>query len=225
MVMRSGLKIAISLMLGATIMLVLLIAGNSDLLTVLAVYIAMLLLSIVAYRSPNKSFTNNLVGLSKKNLGRSILWAGLLGGGFFLATKLIPGFSIGTIRLPQAIGETIQAFVIIGFAPVVETVFQVVMFAWFRTFTSVRWALFGQAGLFSAAHVSAYVSGFYNYPEFAQGLQAVNANLGSFVAAFVFAYVGMLFLIRPKIKNMAFLIIFHAILNLVILTSLSVIFL
>jgi len=148
-----------------------------------------------------------------------------VGGAFFLVTRLVPGFSIGTIRLPQTIGDTIQTIVVVGFAPIVETIFfQSVVFAFLLNITSKRGAFFGQALIFSLAHVAAYVSGFYNFPAFTQGLSAFAANAGSFLAAFLFALIVMFFMLKKNIRNLWFGIIFHAILNLVILTSLAVIF-
>jgi len=194
------------------------------LIQVLAVYIAMVGISILAYRTKDPKFSSNLIGLGRKNLGRAVFLAVVVGGVFFLVTKLVPGFSIGTIRLPQSIGDTIRNIVVLYFAPVVESIFfQGFIFAFLRNFMSVRFALISQAIIFSVAHVAAYVQGFYNYPAFTQGLTAFQANAGSFIAAFLFAYITMFILIKKNVRNMWFAIIFHFLLNLII-TALAVIF-
>lgn len=222
MVDKKIIKSTIALISLVLIFLVMFIAGNQSLLTTLAVYIAMLLVAIFIYNS--KQYQKDLIGISKKNLFRSFLFAFLLAGVFLIVTKFFPGASIGLPLIPQAISDTIRQVIIVGFAPIVESIFQVVMFAVLLGFGwKITTALFGQALLFSMAHIAAYISGFYSYPTFVQGVDAVTANMGSFIAAFIFAFVGMYVLIKPKIRNITFLIVFHALVNLIILNSLSIV--
>ena len=223
MVDKKSLKGVIILLTVTSIIMVLLIAGNNSLLSLLSVYIAMIIVSIVVYSI--KDFRENLFGLGKNNLGKSLLFAALFAGGFWLLTRIIPGFAIGTPLVPQSIGGTIRGIVIVGFAPIIESVFfQSVSYAVLRSFLSKGFSIVGQAVLFSFAHIAAYVTGFYNYPSFAQGLDAATANISSFIAAFIFAIVGMIILVRPRINNLAFIIVFHGLLNLIILTTLVVLF-
>ena len=206
------------------IFLALLVTNNNTLLTNLAIYMALLLVSISAYR--NSDFQPYLFGLGGKNFVKSITYALGIGLSFFFILKLLPFGSIGLPRLPQTIGENIRYIVILGIAPIVETIFfQSVVYAFLRKTTgSSKIAFFGQAVIFSVAHVSAYISGFYNYPSFTEGLSAIQANIGAFSSAFLFAIVAMYFQIQPKIKNLAFTMVFHGILNGIILTSLSLLF-
>jgi len=219
---KKALNAVVILMSITAVILVILIAGNNSLLSLLSVYIGMLVISITIYNQ--KQFQPHLIGLGRKNLGRSLFFAFLLAGIFFLITRLIPGFSIGLPRVPQTIAQDLRNFIVLYFAPVIESVFQVVMYAVLRTITSVRNAILGQGALFSTAHTAAYVTGFYNYPSFTEGLSAVSANLGAFVAAFIFAIVGMFILLKPKIRNSVFLMVFHFLLNLIILATLTILF-
>lgn len=220
---ENSLKIVVTLLIATLISIVILIAGNQSLLSLLSVYIAMILVSIFAYTTKD-SLKSYLFGLPQKNLAKSILWGVGVGGLFYLVAK-ITGLSIGLPNLPQSIGDTVRNVIILGFAPIIESVFfQSVVYAFIYSRTkSEKTALFGQAGLFSVAHVSAYISGFYNYPSFTEGLSAFYMNIGAFVSAFLFAIIAMYILNKPKIRNLAFPIVFHFIMNLVLAFLLSVI--
>ncbi|MEM3075083.1 MAG: CPBP family glutamic-type intramembrane protease [Candidatus Pacearchaeota archaeon] len=221
---KQDIKSTILLLITTSVLLGILIAGNNSLLSLLSVYIAFIIISIVAYY--NNDFKKDLILLSKKNLGYSIIFAVVLSGFFYLIVKFIPYFSLGLPIVPNAIADSLKTIIIIIFAPIVESVFfqSVVYVLLLNLFKSKSFAFIGQAFLFALAHVSAYVTGFYNYPEFTQGLTAVYANIGAFLSAFLFAIIGMFFLLRDKINNLAFIITFHALMNLIILTSLVVVF-
>ncbi len=225
MATKQGIQNVIGVSFLALILLVVFIAGNPAVAILLSVYISMMTVSVLAYRTPQ--FRDNLLGIrGGQSLRTSIVLGVAYTAVFFLVIKLIPFASIGLPMLPQTIGETLRTIIVLVFAPVVETIFfqSVVYAVLLTTFRSKLVAFWGQAGIFSTAHVAAYVTGFYNYPSFAIGVSAVQANIGSFVAAFLFASVAMFFLLRKNINNLAFAIVFHAGLNLVILTSLTVIF-
>jgi len=197
--------------------LVILITGNATLLPILGSYVGMLMVSFVIYSS--RVYQPDLVGLSKSNLFKSIVWAMILGGVFFITTKIAPQLSIGLPRISLSIGDTLYMVVVLFFAPVVESIFQASTYGIISSFSSKNSALIGQALIFSVAHVAAYITGFYNYPSLVQGMTAINANLASFIAVFIFAYIGMMFTLKFKINNLAFLIVFHFLVNLVIYTS------
>lgn len=224
MVEKKALKITINLLFLSLILLGILIAGNFSLASLLLVYIGMLGISVLAYKSNQYKEKLIYLRLEKLSLTRSILWAGAIAIVFFLATRLVPGFSLGLPLLPQAISDTVRNIIVLGFAPIVESIFfQSVIFAvLFVTFSSKRIAFWGQAVLFSVAHVSAYVTGFYNYPSFAQGLSSITANLGAFISAFVFAVIVMAVTLRKRVNNLAFTIFFHAFINLIIQLTLTI---
>lgn len=189
----------------------------------LGIYLVLLGISYMAYASIE--LQNNLTGISSKNLSKSIIWSGILGVGFFLGTAFIPGLSIGLPLLPQSISDTMQKFLIIFIAPIVETLFfQGFVFGFLKKYSprNIYFAITGQAILFASAHLLAYVGGFYNYPSFVSVLSGINANLASFISAFAFAWLAGFFVSRDGIKNLTFVMIFHAILNAIIFVGLTI---
>lgn len=226
--MDKKIKGVISLIFITSIILVILIAGNDTLFSLLSVYIAMLSLSYLIYTS--KDFKYDALGLSKTNLTRSFIWALILGAVVYGVASLT-GIAIGVPRLPQAISDTVRSIIVLGFAPVVETIFfQGAVFAvLLNTFegksrkNAIMYAIIGQALLFSIAHVSAYVTGFYDYPSVAQGLGALSSNIGAFISAFIFALISMFVVLRSRISNLAFVIFFHFFVNLIVTVALAVI--
>ncbi len=215
------------------VLLSLLIAGNNSLLQTLAVYIVFLLVAVLIYRSP--MLKPYLLTINKDNLGFSVALAVGISGAFYLLTRIIPGFSIGLPNLPQSIGSQVRQVVIFGFAPFIESIFfQSIVFALLlfigleylnmKKGTAISFALFGQAIIFALSHVAAYISGFYNYPDFVSGVGAFQANIGSFIAAFTFAVIAQSLTLWKKVNNLVFTIIFHALLNIIIFVALSLIF-
>jgi len=224
MAVKRKFKNVIRLSFTLMIILALLIAGNESLLSLLIVYIVFLGISILAYTSKT-SFRKDLIRLKfDKSLWVSVSFAVVLGIGFYFATRFIPFFQIGLPLTPGSISSTLRGWIINVFAPIIESVFlQSVVYAVWKSFHA-KTALIGQAIVFAFAHVAAYVSGFYSYPNFTEGFSAVYANLGGFIAAFTFALLAMFITLRKRINNLAFTILFHAVLNFIIFTTLVVIF-
>jgi membrane protease YdiL (CAAX protease family) len=193
----------------------------------LGIYLFFLVVSYLIYSS--SVYQSFLIGLSFKNLGKSFIWAAIFGGGFYLVTKLFPGFSLGLPLLPNAISNELYFFIVIIVAPFVETImFQGALLGYVREFNPSKsrlfWAVIIQAIVFALFHIGAYVAGFYAYPNFTEGLTAISANISAFISAFAFAFLAGLFVIKDGIRNLAFVAIFHLILNFIIFTNLTVIF-
>jgi hypothetical protein len=186
------------------------------------IYIILTIIALTAYLI--KTFKSYLIGIPKKTFGKSTIWALIFGGGFYLVTKFIPGFSLGLPTLPNAISDQLKFFIVVMVAPVIETLaFQGAIFGYFLSINKLRkYAVIIQAIVFASFHIASYVSGFYNYPNFAVGLQAITANIFSFVSAFMFALIAGIF-VKDKIRNLWFVMLFHLILNLIVFTKLSII--
>lgn len=224
--MENKLKLVTSLLVGILILMAILISGNQSLATLLAVYIAMILISLFIYSSKNLGFKQYLFGIRKENLTKSILWGIGLTVVFYVVAKAT-GLTIGLPNLPNAIGDSVRKIIVLVFAPVIETIFfQSIVFAYAYSLNRNKLvAIILTSILFAVAHVSAYVTGFYSYPTLPEGLQALGQNIGAFVSAFIFSSVALFFQLKKGINNLAFTIIFHAGLNTVITLLLSVVFL
>ena len=217
----------ISVIIGLILILAILWATNPPAKDALGAYLIFSGVAFFIYRF--SSFRNKLIGIRTDNVVPSLGWALLLGGGFWLSTKFIPGFSMGLPLLPGAIGDTFKFVIIILIAPVAEEIFfRGIVLGYLRSLSIFKNKLFLviiiQAALFSLAHLVAYVTNFYSFPNFTSGMTAFNANISAFLAAFVFGTVVAYFVTRNGIRNMVFAIFFHAILNLIIFTSLVVVF-
>lgn len=174
------------------------------------------------------SFKDKLIGIKTSNVGVSLGWALLFVGGFWILTKIFPGFSLGLPLTPQAIGDNLRFVIVIIFAGIIEELtFRGAILGYFRSLSIFKnkfyLANIFQALLFAVAHLTAYATNFYDYPSFTEGMTAFNANIASFGAAFIFG-IGMGFLVsRPKISNMISAIVAHSLTNLIIYTGFSVI--
>jgi len=95
------------------------------------------------------------------------------------------------------------------------------LYAWVSNFDLTKdkkkkWrAIVVQAIGFSLFHLGAYVSGFYMYPGFTEGMTAVLANISGFVVAFLFALIAGWFVTRDGVQNLVFCGVFHLGLNLI----------
>ena len=202
--------------------------------TVLFTYFMSALISYLVYT--NKDYVKYAVGINKKEIITSTFAAVILGGVFYAIAQLIPGFSLGVPQLSYTIAEDVRKFIIVGLSPILETLFiQGALFAVTmyiliekinipkRRATFV--AVFVQAVAFSLMHLSAYIIGFYNYPSFSSALPAIFANAGAFIAAFLFSLIAMGFAVREKAKysDLTFIIIFHMIVNFIIVAKLSIV--
>lgn len=220
---KNTIKVSVALLF----LLIFLYVINPPAQSALAIYILFTIIAITIYSL--KQFQPHLIGISSKNLGISIILALFLGGLYYFATKLIPSFSLGLPILPQAISDQLKFFIIVFVAPVVETIiFQGALLGYIRSFSpttrQTAIAIFIQAIVFSLFHLAAYISGFYALPTITEGLTAFSANMSAFLAAFIFALISGILVVGRGIRNLVFVAIFHLALNLIIYTSLSVVF-
>jgi len=210
-------KTVISAIIGIAILLFLIFIIVPPSRNALGVYLFGLVIAFLVYST--KTSQKYLIGLSLTGIkaGRSLLFGIIFGAGFLLATALIPGLSLGYPILPNAISDQVRFFIVTIVAPIAETIIiQGAIFGFLKGLVSTRTAIILQALIFAIAHIAAYVTGFYSYPDFATGFGAVFANISAFFAAFLFALLAGWFVSKDGIKNLLFVIIFHAILNIVI---------
>ncbi len=179
-----------------------------------------LVIAFLVYRG--KEYQDDLIGIGKSNILASVGYGVLFTFMFFLITLVVPGMSIGYPSLPASISDSLKFFLVVLVAPIVETFFfQGALYAWVSNFDSSKnksrkWiAIFVQALGFSLFHLGAYVSGFYMYPGFTEGMTAIMANISGFVVAFLFALIAGWFMTRDGVKNLVFVAVFHLGLNLV----------
>lgn len=221
--MDKAIKNTINLGVGFLFILGLFFTINPPTREPLGIYIAILVIGLTVYVL--KQYRSFLIGFSGKNITASLVFAVLLGGGYYLATRLIPGFSLGLPLLPNAISDQLKFFIVVIVAPFVETIaIQGALLGYLQSITNKTVAVVGQALVFSVFHLAAYIAGFYSLPNLGVGLSAVSANLSGFLAAFIFALIAGIVVMMNGIKNLWFVAIFHLILNLIIYTSLSVVF-
>jgi len=214
-----------TLLVGLIIVLGIIWATNPPAKTALSTYLVISGICFFVYSFTR--FRQSLIGIKTANAFPAVIWAGVLGGGFWLALKLVPGLSLGLPVVPNALADTMKFLVIVAVAPIVEEIFfRGVVMGYLKSMMNGKKLLpiIIQAGLFAIAHISAYITGFYNYPDFTAGMVAFSANVASFVAAFIFALIVGWFVSRDGMKNLIFAIVFHAIVNLIIYSSMTIIF-
>jgi len=209
-----------NIIIGIAFILAFLWVVNPPARSAVGINLVFLVIAFVVYNA--KEYQDDLIGISRKNLLPSIGYGVVFTFLFFLITLVVPGMSIGFPSLPASISDNLKFFLVVIIAPIIETVFfQGALMAWvsnFDTTPSKRkiWiAIFVQAILFSAFHLSAYIFGFYTLPGFTEGMSAVMANISGFIVAFLFALIAGIFVVHDGIKNLVFVILFHLGLNLI----------
>ena len=213
------------------------VTNPPDVKSVILSYIVLLGVALLIYRTRDRGLKKALIPLSFKNafntkpggFGRSLAWSLSIVTILFFLLKFAPGFSLGLPILPGAISDNLRFFIIVLVAPIVEEIiFRGAMLPFFlRTnfgMKSPNRALILQASLFALAHLGAYITGIYDYPGFTQGLSAVFANISSFLVAGGFGYLVGFIVLKPKVRNLAFAIILHMGLNLIVLNVFTIIF-
>lgn len=218
-----------TIILGLIIIFALLYITNPpDVQKILITYSLLLGVSFLVYKF--SAFKDKLIPLNLKGItsfkpgtsGRAIGYGVISIAAFFFATRFVPGLSLGLPVVPAAISDTFRFFTIIFIAPIVEEIFfRGVVLGYLRNTKFGRKHVFFAITLgaifFALAHIGAYISGIYAYPNLPAGLAAFGANIGSFIVAGLFGFLAAFFVLRPKMQNLIFAIIFHMGLNLIVL--------
>jgi membrane protease YdiL (CAAX protease family) len=221
-------KTTASVIIGTLLLLAVVIATSPPIFDKLIPYIILLSISYMTYLiSPFMRYAST-ISFKGESAIRAASWGVVFGVGFYALTRFVPGLSIGIPTLPAAISDSLESVIIVGVAPIVEEIFFRGVLLAFLLSTPLgrknQWfAIVGQAALFALAHVGAYITGIYEYPAFAVGLDAFMMNIGAFMAAFAFGLLAGVFVNRNRIKNLTFAIVFHSIVNAILWFQLSVV--
>ena len=215
----------IKLIIGLGTLLLFLYIINPPFREASGIYLIMLGLTWLIYSS--KVYQDELIGINKRNLGKSFFWAFLIGVGFYVLSSLVPGLSLGLPTLPGAVSDGLKFFTVVFVASIAEELFfRGGLLGYIKKFSPSKrqiWlAIIIQAVAFSLFHLGAYISGLYAYPDFATALTAINANISSFIVAFIFGILSGYIVSRDGIRNLVFSIILHIIFNFIIYTKLVV---
>lgn len=209
-----------NIIIGIAFILSFLWVVNPPARSAIGINLVFLVIAFVVYRA--REYQDDLIGVSKNNILASVGYGVVFTFLFFLITLVVPGMSIGFPSLPASISGSLKFFLIVFIAPIVETIFfQGALYAYISNFdTSItkkrKWiAIIVQAVGFSVWHIGAYVSGFYMYPGFTEGMSAIMANISGFIVAFLFALLAGWFVTRDGVKNLVFVAVFHLGLNLI----------
>jgi hypothetical protein len=215
-----------NVILGMAFILAFLWVINPTSRSAVGINLVFLAISFIVYRA--KEYQDDVIGITKGNILASAGYGVLFTGLFFLITLVVPGMSIGYPALPASISDSLKFFLVVFVAPIAESIFfQGALYAYISNFDntpskSKKWrAIIIQALGFSGFHLASYVSGFYLYPGFTEGMSAVMANISGFIVAFLFALIAGWWVTRDGVKNLVFCVVFHLGLN-VIAYSLSV---
>ena len=209
-----------NIIIGMTFILAFLWVINPPARGAVGINLVFLGIAFLMYRA--EEYQDDLIGIIKNNALASVGYGILFTAGFFLITLVVPGMSIGFPALPASISDQLKFFLVVIVAPIVETIFfQGALYAYISNFDTTKhkgkkWiAIIVQALGFSIFHLGAYVSGFYMYPGFTEGMTAVTANISGFIVAFLFALIAGWFMTRDGVKNLIFVAVFHLGLNLI----------
>lgn len=209
-----------NIIIGMTFVLAFLWVINPPARSAVGINLVFLGISFLVYRA--SEYQDDLIGVSRSNALASVGYGVIFTFCFFLVTLVVPGMSIGFPSLPASISDQLKFFLVVFVAPIVETIFfQGSLYAYISNFDSSKnkakkWrAIIIQALGFSIFHLGAYVSGFYMYPGFTEGMTAISANISGFIVAFLFALLAGWFMTRDGIKNLIFVAVFHLGLNLI----------
>ena len=209
-----------NIIIGMAFVLAFLWVINPPARSAVGINLVFLAIAFLVYRAGE--YQDDLIGVHGHNILPSIGYGVIFTALFFLITLVVPGMSIGFPSLPASISDSLKFFLVVLVAPIVETIFfQGALYAWVSNFDNTKdkkkkWiAIIVQAFGFSLFHLGAYVSGFYMYPGFTEGMSAVMANISGFIVAFLFAILAGWFMTKDGVKNLVFVMIFHMGLNLI----------
>lgn len=228
-------KIVLGILAFFLVLTIILYVVYSPLRTALGIYGFLILVSLTIYS--NSAFQNSLIGVPKK-FGIAILGifiGAIIGIAFVVLPKFIPGLSMGLPMVPAAVEDSLRWIITCGFAPSVEditrfSILGVILFLFRKKGISKGelWlAITLQAVFFTVLHATAYASGWYEAPNFAEAIKILGAVNGSLVAAFLFAMVTGWAVTRNKklsANNILISIAAHYTVNQILFVKMSVVF-
>lgn len=218
-------KNVIRVIIGMAFLLSFLFVINPVSRSAISIYLLFLIVSLVVYSI--KSFQKDLIGINLKNIGRVFILAGGLSIAYYIITKYVPGLSLALPLLPNAISDQLKFFIVVFVASTCEEIlFRGSLLGYIKSFNpskrQIVIAIIIQALAFSLFHLTAYITGFYNYPNFASALVAFQANISSFIVALVFGLLAGFLVTRNGIKNLLLSILLHMAFNFIVYSALVI---
>ncbi len=199
--------------------------------TAAGIYTILSLVSLVIYSL--SEFQDSLVGINLEKLGSQILYGLGVALVFITAKIMIPGFSIGIPITPESVSSSVRAIILLGFAPVVETILTVGALLGFISYmesggvqitkTQFWIANISQSIFFASLHLFAYVSGWYNAPTTGIALAGISAESSAFVAAFFFSLLVGFVSTRKEVRSLVPAIVAHFVVNSLVFVQLAVV--
>lgn len=189
-----------------------------------AIYFFVAVICWLGYNS--RILQDTLIGIPKYNAWKSIFVAIAVGTGFFMINQVIPYFSIG-IPLLLTVTENIRTFIIVGLAPLGETIFyEGLVFAIFRDkdlggLSDLKANLL-KSGFFAISHSLSYGIFFGNILRWIDVFNSYYAIIGLFISAFVVSFVFGYIITRKGLNSLLIPWIAHGIINAIII-SLSIV--
>ena len=188
----------------------------------LGVQYGFIVVSILVYSTT--ILVGHLLGFGENKIFH--IFSGLIIGVLYIfVASLVPGFSIAVPQLPAQIGATLQKFIVIGVAPIVETVFFLgVLLAFLLHFgMNKHLAIWLQAIIFSAFHLGSYIVGLYDYTA-SQGFLGFTMNISVFLSAMIFGVLSGYIVLNYRWKGLLVAMVIHAVINFFAIVRLVVMF-
>ncbi|MEK6884938.1 MAG: CPBP family intramembrane glutamic endopeptidase [Nanoarchaeota archaeon] len=183
------------------------------------IYAVVGLLSYLIYMT--SGFTQFTIGIGKK-LGLNVFIGVLVGVGFIIISKIVPGFSLLQPEIPFSIGTQIKFLIVVIFAsPVEEILFRSSLPSILMSAFNFSWGIIvGICSiLFAGAHLLAYGVYTSSLDNLIQLYGATTAISGAIVAAIIWSIAS--FVLIKKTQSLIPSIVGHTTINFIVFTALS----
>jgi hypothetical protein len=181
----------------------------------LGVQIVLLIICFIAYAF--KSYSNSLEGIEPKTFWSCTGFGLLIGIGYIFVVSLIPAFSIGFPLVSNSIGSNLKAFIVLGVAPLGESIFFLgTLLGFLRRNKKVNkhLAIAITSIAFSFFHLGAWITGLYELPGFSSGFLGFTENITLFISAFIFNELVSYLVVSKKFSSIWIGVVIHFTINL-----------
>ena len=185
--------------------------------TVGALYFLMATFSLVIFSL--KRFKEEVIGI-KKGIAQPLFIGAGTALGFFILSKIAPSFSLLTPTISLAISEDVRFFVIVLLAPWIEEAWRSAVIGFIEDVYKPKkfWITnLAQSSLFSGLHVLVYGVALAAYAKWIEAFGALNAVLGSLIAALAFGLISGYMM--KKFKNIIPSGVAHMIINFILIAA------
>ncbi len=149
----------------------------------------------------------------------------VIGAIYIIVASIIPGFSIAYPQIPAQIGATLQKTIVVGVAPIVETVFflGVVLALLLQLGLGKHLAIWIQGVIFSLFHLGAYIIDLYSY-SLGEGFLGFTMNISVFLSALIFGVLSGYIVTHYRWRGLLVAMVIHAMINLFAIIQLTIMF-